>query len=498
MRADSLDRLAHAVLQPGFDGTDAPDWIRRRLADGLGSVLLFARNISDAEQTAALTASLRSENPDVIVVVDEEGGDVTRLDAAEGSAYPGNLALGAADDVRLTESVALSLGARLAQAGIGLNYAPDVDVNSNPNNPVIGVRAFGAEPALVARHAAAWVRGLQRAGVGACAKHFPGHGDTSVDSHYELPTVHATLDQLFDVAMPPFKAAVDAGVRAVMLGHLLVPSVDPDKPASVSSIVVEGLLRKELGFTGLIVSDAMEMRAIADRHGLERAVVMALAAGVDLVCIGHSADDEIVGRLRNAVTSAVAEGELGEGRLHDAAESVRRFAQWSSTALRSQSSDMAPDQTIGLVAARRALMVAVNDPGVLPLTSAPHVVTFTTQGPAALGTIAETSLGRELAAILPGTTNSVLGECSDAALTQALTDASNRPLVLAVRSAHRHPWMLAALNLLLEARSDAVVAEMGLPGTGPLGAAYLLAHGASRVCAAAVAEMLTQSSESAR
>jgi len=160
-----LRTMADAVLQPGFVGTSPPDWVRKRLAEGLGGVALFARNVVDAAQLAELTAALRAEKPDVIVAIDEEAGDVTRLEAHTGSSRPGNLALGAADDLELTAAVARHLGRDLADIGITLNYAPDADINSNPNNPVIGSRAFGADPLLVARHTAAWVEGLQSASV---------------------------------------------------------------------------------------------------------------------------------------------------------------------------------------------------------------------------------------------------------------------------------------------------------------------------------------------
>ena len=486
----ALARLARTVLQPGFTGTRAPDWLRRRLADSLGSVLLFARNIEDAEQVAALTAELRAENPDVIVAVDEEGGDVTRLDAATGSAYPGNLALGAVDDERLTEEVARALGRRLAGAGIGLDYAPDADVNSNPDNPVIGVRSFGADTALVARHTAAWVRGVQGAGVGACAKHFPGHGDTGIDSHLALPTVNYTVEQLIETTLPPFRAAIDAGVRAIMLGHLLLPAIDPDAPASVSPAVVRRLLHEELRFSGLIVTDAMEMRAVSDRYGLERAIVLSVMAGADLVCIGHTGGDALYARVEAALVDAVTGGELPEERLAGAARQVREFVGWSQG---THDAGLPVADDIGLQAARRALAVTTRDDDVLPLRTPPHVVAFTVYGPAALGSIAETSLAAELAELLPGTSRGVLGECTDTAIDGVLAAAAGRPLVLAVRSAHRHPWMRDALDRLLRARPDAIVAELGLPGAPPPAAGYLRAFGASRVCAQAVAEALVRS-----
>src|SRR5216683_6284651 len=178
---DSIERLADRCLLPGFTGTEAPDWVLRRTAAGLGGVCLYARNVESPEQLAALTASLHGERAQLIIAVDEEGGDVTRLEAKTGSSYPGNLALGAAGDPRLTRDVAASMGAELSAAGVDLDLAPDADVNSNPSNPVIGTRAFGPEASLVARHTSAWVEGLQGVGVAACAKHFPGHGDTSVD-----------------------------------------------------------------------------------------------------------------------------------------------------------------------------------------------------------------------------------------------------------------------------------------------------------------------------
>src|SRR5689334_2783531 len=250
-RSDHLLRRADAVLQPGFVGTTPPAWVRRRLAGGLGGVTLFSRNIVDPAQVAALTAALRAENPDVVVAVDEEAGDVTRLESRTGSSRPGNLALGAVDDPELTEAVARDLGHELAAVGVTLNYAPDADVNSNADNPVIGVRSFGADPALVSRHTAAWVRGLQSAGVAACAKHFPGHGNTSVDSHHAAPMIEASREELFAVELRPFQAAVEAGVQAIMSAHLVVPAIDPEYPATLSRALLTDLLRDELGFDGL-------------------------------------------------------------------------------------------------------------------------------------------------------------------------------------------------------------------------------------------------------
>ncbi|MGC4981373.1 glycoside hydrolase family 3 protein [Streptomyces sp. DT193] len=330
---DTLTRDALTVLQPGFTGTTAPDWLLRRLGEGLASVGLFGRNIASPDQLAALTAQLRVERDDVLVAIDEEGGDVTRLEVRTGSSFPGNHALGAVDDVALTEEVALELGRRLAACGVNLNWAPSADVNSNPANPVIGVRSFGADTGLVARHTAAYVRGLQAAGVAACTKHFPGHGDTAVDSHHALPRIDADLSVLQSRELVPFRAAIAAGSLAVMSAHILVPALDPDRPATLSRRILTGLLREELGYEGLIVTDGMEMQAIAATYGIERGSVLAIAAGADAICVGGGlADDDTVRRLRDALVSAVRSGELPEERLADAANRVRALAEWTAAA----------------------------------------------------------------------------------------------------------------------------------------------------------------------
>lgn len=352
--AGHLPALAAAVLQPGFVGTTPPPWVCRWLGEGLGAVVLFARNVVDPAQVAALTATLRAERPDVIVAIDEEAGDVTRLESVHGSTRPGNFALGAVDDPELTEAVARDLGVELAAAGVTLNYAPDADVNSNPDNPVIGVRSFGADPALVARHTAAWVRGLQAGGVAACAKHFPGHGDTRVDSHHDLPRITADRDRLDACELAPFRAAVAAGVQAVMTGHLLVPALDPQLPATLSQRILGGLLRDEMGFSGVVVTDAIEMRAVADRYGFAGATVRALAAGADAICIGgERADEEAARELRDAIVAAVVSGDLPEERLAEAAKRVGQLAAWTMAARTAGSAGRRDAADVGLVAARR-------------------------------------------------------------------------------------------------------------------------------------------------
>lgn len=482
---DTLNRDALTVLQPGFTGTTAPDWLLRRLGEGLTQVGLFGRNIASPEQLAALTDRLRAERGDVLVAIDEEGGDVTRLEVRTGSSFPGNHALGAVDDVDLTREVAHELGRRLAECGVNLNWAPSADVNSNPSNPVIGVRSFGADPELVARHTAAYVSGLQAAGVAACTKHFPGHGDTAVDSHRTLPRIDVarSLLQARDVA--PFRAAIAAGTKAIMSAHILVPALDEEYPATLSRRVLTDLLREDLGYDGLIVTDGMEMQAIAATYGIERGSVLAIAAGADAICVGGGlADDETVRRLRDALVSAVRSGELPEERLADAAARVRELAAWKGTRT-PESGGTRTD--VGLVAARRALTVT-RSTTYEPVSAPPLVAAFTPVANIAVGDETPWGVAAELARLLPGTeTASFAGEEAGQA---ALAAAGERRIVAVVRDVHRHPWMDAALGTLLAARPDTIVVEMGVPQSPPRGALHIATHGAARVCGRAAAEVI--------
>ena len=467
----SVEQAALRCLLPGFIGTEAPEWVLRRAAEGLGGVCLYARNITSPEQLATLCRQLHAENPGLIVSIDEEGGDVTRLEAATGSSYPGNLALGAAGDVDLTRSVARAIGLELARAGVDLDLAPDADVNSNPSNPVIGVRSFGSEPLAVAAQTAAWVEGLQSAGVAACVKHFPGHGDTSVDSHIALPVVGADPRA---GALQPFEAAIAAGVQAVMSAHIVAPSLDR-APATVSRAIMTGLLRDELSFRGLAVTDGLEMKAIAD---ISEGAVKALAAGCDLLCIGGGlADEDIVAELHRVIVAAVS-----ADRLHEAAGRIDALARWR---VAQPAPAEAPDREVGLAAARKALRVDGN----VRVGDDVVVVQLIPQSSMASGVIpwgvAEPLAGRGARV--------TKFEHRDGPIDLApiVRAAGGRGLVLTVRNLHRHEWQQHAAGALLDARPDAVVVEMGLPACRPAGAsAYIATSGAARVCAIAAAEVM--------
>jgi beta-N-acetylhexosaminidase len=321
-----LGRLADAILIPPFPGTDAPGWMLHALGRGLAGVTLFGQNIAAPGQVSALTTALRAAaEDDPVIAIDEEGGDVTRVAYADGSPYPGNAALGAVDDTALTRAVYRAIGADLAVLGINFDLAPCADVLGTADSPAVGTRSFGADTALVSRHTAAAVAGLQSAGVAACTKHFPGHGRTGTDTHEAIATIEGSLAELRLVDLPPFEAAIRAGTLAIMPSHLRVPELTGDLPATVSAAAITGLLRGELGFTGVIVSDALEMRATRDMFGIPGAAVRAVAAGTDLLCLGRGGGEGEYLAVREALVAAVRDGELAGARLEEAADRVARL-----------------------------------------------------------------------------------------------------------------------------------------------------------------------------
>jgi beta-N-acetylhexosaminidase len=475
-----LREAALGCLFPGFEGLEPPDWIRRRLGDGLGGVVLYARNVGSREQLSALNAALRAERGEVLVGIDEEGGDVTRLEAESGSSYPGNAALGAVDDAALTEEVASALGAELAHAGIDLDLAPVADVNSNAANPIIGIRSFGPEPELVARHVAAFVRGLQAVGVAACAKHFPGHGDAEADSHLELPTIHVDRETLLARELVPFRAAIDAGAQSLMTAHIVVPALD-DVPATTSRAILTDLLRDELGFEGMLMTDALEMRAVSATIGVEEGAARALAAGADALCLGHDLAEESVESVAEALVQAVRSGRLPEGRLAEARDRVRRVAEWAAAASVGEASARA----IGADAAARALRsdgtVGLSRPAlVLELATEPSIAAGPTPGP---GLWLQRALsGSRLVQLGPGTT------------IDAVERSAGEQVVVVARDAHRHAWQRGLVEALPAAESDAIVVEVGLPAwRPPPGTAFVATYGAARVNLEAAAEVLSGS-----
>ncbi|MDD0857049.1 glycoside hydrolase family 3 N-terminal domain-containing protein [Arthrobacter alpinus] len=263
-----------------------PQWLETALENGLAGVVYFSHNIDpDApEQVSSLSAAIRAANPHAVIGVDEEGGNVTRLQSRDGSSIPGAAALGALNELATTQAAGRAIGRLCRDAGINLTIAPVADVNTNPLNPVIGVRAFGTDTALVSAHTAAAVTGIQSLRVAACAKHFPGHGDTVADSHMDTARVELTMAQMSEFHLPPFQAAVDAGVAAMMSAHIIIPELG-EAPATLNP-AASALLR-DMGYDGVLITDALDMAAVRATVGPGEGGVLALLAGNDLLCVGN-------------------------------------------------------------------------------------------------------------------------------------------------------------------------------------------------------------------
>ena len=310
----------------GFDGVTLPDHLRPLLESGLGGVILFRRNLQELSQICSLTAALHAASPvPLLIGVDQEGGQVTRLPAPF-LAPPAAATLGAIDDETLTRELAHAVGRELRAAGFTWNLAPVLDVHTNPRNPIIGDRAFSHDPDCVARLGAAAIRGFADAGILATAKHFPGHGETVADSHLTLPESPQSSARWRAVEFVPFRQAIRAGVPAVMVAHLLCPALDPESPSSLSRPIITGILREELGYDGVVVSDDLEMEAISARLDLGEAAVRFLEAGGDLILICRDP-----GRQRAAmaaVETAVEGRRLSEVRLAASLDRIARLRKW--------------------------------------------------------------------------------------------------------------------------------------------------------------------------
>ena len=493
-----LTRLADAILIPPFPGASAPRWILDALGRGLAGVTLFGQNISAPDQVHALTAGLRaaSAGADPVIAIDEEGGDVTRVAYSDGSPYPGNAALGAVNDAGLTRSVYQAIGADLAALGINFDLAPCADVLGSADSPAVGTRSFGADTGLVSRHTAAAVAGLQSAGVAACTKHFPGHGRTGTDTHEAIATIEGGLDDLRLRDLPPFEAAIKAATLAIMPSHLRVPELTGDLPATVSGAALTGLLRGELGFTGVIVSDALEMRATRDMFGIPQAAVLAVAAGTDLLCLGRDGTEDDYLAVRQALVAAVRDGTLDGARLEEAADRVARLRGGLARTRRDQDGDGVPGDgvvsgtadraRIGLAAARRAVRVSG------PQRTLRHPVIIEVEP---RENIAAGRFGWGLGPWAPpGSVRrvNVLGNGEVPKNAPAiLAAAAGRSLVAVVRDAHRNQNTRSLVKALLVTRPDLVIVEMGLPlWRPPEGTSYLATYGASRASAQAAAELL--------
>jgi len=327
----TLEEQIGQLLMVGFWGnTPSQEIIDLIQRYHVGNILLFSRNVRDAQQVLELTQRLQmiakeaGQRYPLLIAIDQENGIVQRLGEAV-TIFPGNMALGAIGTEEMAYKVASATGQELKALGITMNLAPVVDINNNPANPVIGVRSFGEDPQQVARLGAAMVKGYHATGILSCLKHFPGHGDTAVDSHLALPMIPSTLERLAAVELLPFRSGIKAGAESVMLAHISFAALTEHDtlPATLTPAIAQGLLREKLGFNGVILSDCMEMKAISVTFGTERAAVMALQAGVDLVLVSHRYTRQR-GSIE-AIQAAVQTEELSLQMVQRAAENVQRL-----------------------------------------------------------------------------------------------------------------------------------------------------------------------------
>ncbi len=292
----------------------------------LGGIIYFRRNLNDKEQVGQLSLDLQQYSKQftdipLFISVDQEGGMVARLDWDDITLIPGNMAVGATRDVEQAYEMARICGEELLRMGINMNFAPSVDINNNPKNPVIGVRSYGECPALVSEMGAAQIRGLQDANVSASAKHFPGHGDTAVDSHHGLAAVPHDEERLFAMELAPFVRAIQEGVDCIMTAHVMFPAFEPEQiPSTISRKVLTDLLRNRLGFEGVIVTDCLEMHAISKEFGIPEGTIRAVEAGADLILISHRFPEQV--NAIHALVEAVRSGRISEQRIDESVDRI--------------------------------------------------------------------------------------------------------------------------------------------------------------------------------
>ncbi len=454
----TLEEKIGRMLLVGFEGLQAPPHILDWLEQGrIGGIILFARNVASPGQVARLVDSLRraARHP-LLITIDQEGGIVARL--REGfTESPGAMALGAGGSEALAEGVSAALGRELRALGFNLNLAPVVDIGHDSGNPVIGTRTLGVEAGTVARLAVAQVRGFQAAGVGACAKHFPGHGNTPVDSHVSLPVVSGALDFLWQADLVPFRAAVEAGIASVMISHVKFEALDPDYPSTLSPAITTRLLREEIGFRGLALTDCMEMQAITRHYGAGESAVLAALAGVDAMFYSHTQENQAAAY--EALLEAARSGRLPLARIDDALAHLDAFlAQYPVSAPDELSAIRREDHlAVCRAAAEAGTVLVAADPAVFPLSLDGQriaVIEFASHlETGVLDRSGLTGLGALLGAQAPQVAHIALNPAEPGAIP--LEEARRMVLqadvaIIATRSAHLQPGQREIAQTLLD------------------------------------------------
>lgn len=486
----------------GFDGESAPPAVLETIRKGhAGSIVLFRRNIGTPSQVRELTDTLqhsaaRAGLPPLLIAVDQEGGSVRRLSGEDYIPLPSAMAMAASGDLAAVDRLVYLAGREMAVLGINQNYAPDLDVNVNPRNPVIGVRSFGEDPGEVARFGQHYVRALAKAGILATAKHFPGHGDTSQDSHHTLPRVEHSRDRLEAVELVPFRAAIAAGLPALMTAHIVFPGLEPKGlPATLSPRILGDLVRGELGFHGLVVTDSMEMQAIDEGYGAVRGAQMAIAAGADQVLLPHQPAEQAAAYMALKVASSA--GAIPPARIRAALARMRQIKGALELNVPRVLTD--EDRQEARVLAREIWRKAVAVVGAmerLPIRTELAVVTFGRLGGANPAEDAESpplhplvqALGRQV-----GKRFALPPDPDPGDIAVLHRETRGLPLVVALNRADRHPTQAQALA---RPWTDGPVVAVAIASPYdlrrlPVGAAGLTAFDPSPEAMAALADALS-------
>lgn len=501
-------RLVGQMLGIGFPGPEAPPEVQQMIADGLvGSVILFAHNIASPAQVAGLVAHLQSLSAvPLLFLIDQEGGIVTRLQDPA-TVMPGQMALGATGDPHNAHRAATILAREMRALGIHVNLAPVLDIQSNPARAVMGIRSFGETAEMVRDFGLAALSAYEQHGILACAKHFPGKGESNLDSHLYLPTIPHDRERMAHVELFPFKAAIDSGAGMVMTSHVLFPAYDAELPATLSPRVLQGLLRNELGFRGLVATDALEMKAIADHFPAGRSGVLAALAGADLLLAPHGLDRQR--EIHAAVLEAVRSGELARQALEQA---VRRIlaAKWRYAVAVDQLYGPRPSLDVVGCPEHRRVARELAEASITLVRDEAHRVPIRLPADARLAVIdlalprfSMVEEARRTAQMLHSEVQARHPQTSLTSLTpqptaeeqaQALSAAGRADaLLLFTRNADQYPEQASLVQTLLQTGKPAVIVAMRNPFdllAFPEAPTYLAAYGDATVTIRAVARAL--------
>lgn len=499
-------RMVDRRLMLAFQGTTLPSEVAEMMSNHevAGVTLFRPNNCESPAQLRSLTASIqetsKSQLP-LLVAIDQEGGQLHAF-GAPATMWPGNMALGAVNDVDLTNRVAAAIGAELRAVGINVDYAPVADLATNPLNPATGVRSFGESASLVAPHVAAFIDGLQSVGVAATMKHFPGKGDASVDSHLALPVLDYTEDDLKERELVPFLAAIDAGAHLAMTSHVAIPSITKSAalPGTLSRELNTELLRTRLGFEGVLISDALDMKALSQDIGQVVDVIAAVRSGVDLLLM--TADPELQERVTKGLSLAASRDLIPRATFETSDKRVSKLRRWVSDF------ETPPIDVVGCIehtdlsleVSSRSITLVKDDAGLVPLRSPASVLVIETD-PVTL-TPADTSdyetpyLADEIREMTDGTVTSVVVPFTPAwaDIASAVNRAkTHEVVVVATVAAHIAPAQAKLVEGLLREHDHVVAVSQRTPWdieAYPSVGTYLCAWSANRLPARATASAL--------